>query len=107
MPKLTIQIKKYGDFLGTRKIGGEIREYINEEWDKFNIIVFDMGGVKGLTNSFADECFGKLLLEKGLDEFNKKLRFKNLNPLVRTVLHFVLGRRYRERKSNLSKKEEE
>ena len=52
----TIKLVKYGEVLGTRKLGNYVRK-------KFNIgereIVLDFSGVRCVTNSFADEAVGK------------------------------------------------
>lgn len=89
---------EYGTDFGTRDMGAKIREkllpVINglEDGDK---LVFDFTGVNVVTNSFADECIAKLLMEMPLDELKRRTTFKGLNPLAEKCVLVALQRRYR------------
>lgn len=49
-----------------------------------NKIVYDFAGVKTVTNSFADECFGKLV--GSFDPHIKsKVIFENTSPFIKNV----------------------
>ena len=89
---------EYGTDFGTRDMGAKIREkllpVINglDDGDK---LVFDFTGVNVVTNSFADECIAKLLMEMPLDELKRRTTFKGLNPLAEKCVLVALQRRYR------------
>lgn len=83
---MIIRFAAYGESLGTRFLGKKIREDIVNNLDHEEKIVFDLSGVELLSNSFADECFGKLVADFGLDYIKSKTTFININPLVSKVI---------------------
>lgn len=95
---------EYGTDFGTRDMGAKIREkllpVINglDDGDK---LVFDFTGVNVVTNSFADECIAKLLMEMSLDELKRRTTFKGLNPLAEKCVLVALQRRYRVIKESM------
>jgi hypothetical protein len=97
---------EYGTDFGTRDMGAKIREkllpVINglDDGDK---LVFDFTGVNVVTNSFADECIAKLLMEMPLDELKRRTTFKGLNPLAEKCVLVALQRRYRVIKETTNK----
>lgn len=97
---------EYGTDFGTRDMGAKIREkllpVINglEDGDK---LVFDFTGVNVVTNSFADECIAKLLMEMPLNELKRRTTFKGLNPLAEKCVLVALQRRYRVIKETTNK----
>ena len=52
-------------------------------------------GVNVVSNSFADECLAKLLLEMPLDELKHHTTFRGLNPLAERSVLVALQRRYK------------
>lgn len=50
------------------------------------ITIFDFDSVNLILNSFADECFGKLIKEVGLEKTKKLTTFENMNPCVELVI---------------------
>lgn len=54
------------------------RELINGQ----EKVVLDFTGVNVVSNSFADECIAKLLLDMSLVELKRRTTFRGLNPLV-------------------------
>jgi len=55
---------------------------------KNEFVVFDFEGVDFISHSFADECFGKLLLTIKLSELKQKTTFKKMRMnLQRNQLH--------------------
>lgn len=58
-------------------------------------VVLDFTGVNVVTNSFADECIAKLLLEMPLDELKKRTTFHGLNPVAERSVLVALQRRYK------------
>ena len=63
---------KYGENFGTREMGAKIRQELLVLLEGDERIVLDFTGVNVVTNSFADECIAKLLLDMPLVELKKK-----------------------------------
>ena len=57
-------------------------------------VVLDFTGVNVVSNSFADECIAKLLLEIPLQELKKRTTFRGLNPMAEKSVLVALQRRY-------------
>ena len=51
--------------------------------------------VNVVSNSFADECIAKLLLEMPLAELKRRTTFRGLNPLAERSVLVALQRRYK------------
>lgn len=92
---------QFGENFGTRDMGAKIREkllpLISSGSER---VVLDFTGVNVVTNSFADECIAKLLLEMPLDELKKRTTFRGLNPMAEKSVLVALQRRYKVIKSN-------
>ena len=58
-------------------------------------VVLDFTGVNVVSNSFADECIAKLLLEMPLDELKNHTTFRGLNPLAERSVLVAFQRRYK------------
>ena len=58
-------------------------------------VVLDFTGVNVVSNSFADECIAKLLLDIPLDELKRRTTFRGLNPLAERSVLVALQRRYK------------
>ena len=61
------KFSRFGTDLGLTATGAKIREQLRSLLDKDEKIILDFTGVNVVTNSFADECIAKLLLEMPLD----------------------------------------
>ena len=97
---------EYGTDFGTRDMGAKIREKLLPVINGLNDgdkLVFDFTGVNVVTNSFADECIAKLLMEMPLDELKRRTTFKGLNPLAEKCVLVALQRRYRVIKETTNK----
>jgi len=57
-------------------------------------VVLDFTGLDTVTNSFADECIAKLLLEMPLDELKAKTTFSGLTPMTERSILTALQRRH-------------
>ena len=78
---------EYGTDFGTRDMGQKLRQKLLPLIKENDKVVLDFTGVNVVSNSFADECIAKLLLEMPLDELKQHTTFKGLNPLAeRSVL---------------------
>lgn len=86
-----------GNALGTRFLGRNIRVQIENSIKNGETVVFNFEGVNIISHSFADECFGKLLLNLELQDLKSKTTFKNTNETIKKMISFTLS----ERISNL------
>jgi hypothetical protein len=80
---------KFGDIsssLGTRNLGAKIRETIIQEIKSNDKVYLDFNDVNVVTNSFANECFGKLKKTISNDVFKSKISFLNTNDFVQHVI---------------------
>jgi len=93
------KFEQFGTDFGTRDMGAKIRQQLRPLLDKDEKVVLDFTGVNVVTNSFADECIAKLLLEMSLDDLKKHTTFKGLNPLAERCVLVALQRRYKVIKS--------
>lgn len=79
--------------LGTRMLGSKIRTDIEKSFSKGEFVLFDFEGVTSISHSFADECFGKLLLSFELKFLQSQSTFRNTNELVQKTILFTLNER--------------
>ncbi|MDO4510630.1 MAG: STAS-like domain-containing protein [Bacteroidales bacterium] len=86
---------QYGTDFGTRDMGAKIRNILLPLIKGEERVALDFTGVNVVSNSFADECLAKLLLEMPLDELKKRTTFRGLNPLAEASVLSALQRRYR------------
>lgn len=93
-----LELNKWGDFLGTRWLGGKVRTEIEELLELNDKVMIDCEGVDMLTNSFADEAVGKLAANLGKDDFQQQIRLLNVSPNVSPILRRAIAKRLRGRK---------
>jgi hypothetical protein len=86
---------QYGTDFGTRDMGQKLRQKLLPLIQGNDKVVLDFTGVNVVSNSFADECIAKLLLEMPLDELKQHTTFKGLNPLAERSVLVALQRRYK------------
>lgn len=79
--------------MGTRLLGAQIRADLLTLLDGKEKVVLDFSGIDTVTNSFADECIAKLLLEMTLDELKAKTTFTGLTPMTERSILTALKRR--------------
>ena len=80
--------------LGTRHSAKRIRRLVSEKIASAGSAVIDFRSVT-LTQSFADELLGPLILEHG-PAVLKKLAFKSCSEDARAVITFVVSQRLRD-----------
>lgn len=90
----TLFLGAHGNFLASQFAGEVVRDEITRDLHSGKVIV-DFSEVIGIGPSFADECFGEILRERGLKVFGRDLRFTGANQDIRTVVQFVLSERRR------------
>ena len=88
-----IHFSHLGDSLGTRFLGKALRLTFENSIHEGENVVFDFSDVKTISHSFADECFGKLLLRWDLAELKSKTTFTNANEQVKKMIAFTWSER--------------
>lgn len=86
---------EYGTDFGTRDMGQKLRQKLLKLINTSEKVVLDFTGVNVVSNSFADECIAKLLLEMPLDELKRHTTFRGLNTLAERSVLIALQRRYK------------
>ena len=92
---ITFHFIKYGEYLGTRQLGERVSEQLWPLIQGNERVCLDFEGVDVVSNSFADECIAKLLLEMPLDELKRRTTFRGLNPMAERSVLVALQRRYK------------
>ena len=91
---VTFTFRDFGQNLGTRPLGKRVREQLLPLIEQNECVVLDFTGVDVVSNSFADECVAKLLLEMPLSELKKRTTFRGLNPISSESVLTALRRRH-------------
>ena len=91
---VTFSFREYGQNLGTRPLGKRVREQLLPLIEQNERVVLDFTGVDVVSNSFADECIAKLLLEMPLTELKSRTTFRGLNPIASESVLTALRRRH-------------
>ena len=89
------KFSEYGSDFGTRDMGQKLREKLLPLINGNDKVVLDFTGVNVVSNSFADECIAKLLLEMSLAELKSCTTFRGLNPMAERSVLVALQRRYK------------
>lgn len=89
------KFKEYGTNFGTRDMGQKLRQKLLPLINGNEKVVLDFTDVNVVSNSFADECIAKLLLEMPLDKLKKHTTFQGLNPMAERSVLVALQRRYK------------
>jgi hypothetical protein len=91
---VTFSFREYGQNLGTCPLGKRVREQLLPLIEQNERVVLDFTGVDVVSNSFADECIAKLLLEMPLAELKSRTTFRGLNPIASESVLTALRRRH-------------
>lgn len=86
---------QYGTDFGTREMGAKIRELLRPMLTEGKCVSLNFAGVNVVSNSFADECIAKLLLDMPLDTLKQRITFSGLNPMAECSILVALQRRYK------------
>lgn len=79
--------KSIGPNLSTRKTAAIVRQELAASSEP---VIVDFSGVQLMSHSFADELFGKLAEQFGLDVFRERFRLVNLTEQDRMMLRAVV-----------------
>jgi hypothetical protein len=63
-----------------------MRKKIVQYIEKNERIVFDFSGVEIVSNSFADECFAKLMVDFDLPRVKEQTTIQNASPFIKAVI---------------------
>lgn len=100
---MIMKMSERGDTLISRVEGAEIREKIIEVINKGEQVKLDFSGITRITQSFADELFGKILYDISLDNFMKTISIYNAAEDIRKVIKLSI----RQRNEMISKQRNE
>ncbi|SEO13777.1 protein of unknown function [bacterium A37T11] len=81
-----IRFSTLGKHLSTRRDGAVMREKIARGIEEKQWIELDFDGVEVISNSFADECFAKLMFDYDLPTVKSSTTFKNASPFIKAVI---------------------
>lgn len=88
-----LQFRQFGIHLGTRHLGAGARMLLLEKIKTSAPVLCNLSGVEVMSNSFADECFGKLLEQYGLEALRGLITFSSSDALVARSIVTALNRR--------------
>ena len=91
---VTFAFREYGENLGTRQLGAVAREGLLSLLQQEERVVLDFTGVNVVSNSFADECIAKVLMNMTLEELKRRTTFRGLNPVASACVLTALKRRH-------------
>lgn len=91
---MTIMMNEFGRSLTTRMAGRAAYDRIAPALlSSTETVTFDFSGVSTVTNSFADEVFGRLVAELGFEAFKSKSAFRNVGSLWAKVIRSAMDSR--------------
>ncbi len=92
---MTMELAKWSRNLGSRDLGEQVRlELLNTINTLDKPIELSFKDVLMVSSSFADECFGKLILTIGSKSFREDFLIKDLDD---QVIKMVLNRSIKQR----------
>jgi len=103
--------KEYGPVCGHRELPNgrkdakHLQKVLARALQKAEKIRLSFKGVMVLTPSFADEAFGKLAEQFGLDPLNKLLEFKDVSEYVAQRINYAVDSRLKRREQAAKQKE--
>ena len=90
---IIFKFNQFGEYLGTRMLGVRVREQLLPLLDGEEKVVLDFEGVDVVSNSFADECLAKLLIDRSLDDIKQRTTYRGLNDFARKNIALAFKRR--------------
>ncbi len=94
MNEITIKLK--GTDLTSRRSASEKRKQIDQEINNGNLVSVDLSEVIMMSEAYADELFGIIAINLGVDEFATKIRLLNVSDTVLKSIAIVIRRRKKE-----------
>ena len=90
---MNIKLGNINNSLFIRSLGSRLRLEIEDKLKKGEFVCFDFSDVDFVSHSFADDCFGKLLLKWDINELKKQTTFINTNALIKNTISFTFKER--------------
>lgn len=87
---VTIKMSSYGASIGTRDVGAQIRNKVEQELAADHRVYFDFTGVQIISSGFADELFGKLYRQLGRERFLQAIRINGFESETQKELITLL-----------------
>jgi hypothetical protein len=78
--------------LATRAAGADARRFISDALKKCEVVRINMIGMN-VSPSFADECFGLLAAELGLEQYGRRVQLINVPEAAEDLIRLVVYRR--------------
>jgi hypothetical protein len=95
---MDIEMSSFGTSLTTRVAGrSAYKEIVSKIESSDDTVVFDFSGVDSITNSFADEVFGRLALDFGIDQLREFTTFRSIKPFWAHVVRSAMDTRDSQR----------
>lgn len=84
---MIVSMSRFGTALSTRASGREAYDIVRVESRGFNqVMEFDFIGVSMVTNSFADELFGRMVMHLGMERMRALTTFRNVSPFWARII---------------------
>jgi hypothetical protein len=91
---MVLKMSQFGSSLCTRDMGRAAFEIINDVLSgSSDRVVFDFCDVNSVTNSFADEVFGRLVFQHGFDMVRARTHFENVDRFSAVTIRTAMARR--------------
>lgn len=91
---MVIHMREFGRSLVTRVSGRAAYDSVTPLEE--GVTTFDFEGVGLVSNSFADEVFGRLVYDLGIDELRRRTHFENVPPFSAMVIRHAIDWRSAE-----------
>ena len=92
---INFRFSNFGENLGTRMLGEKVRHELMPLINGNEKVVLNFSGVNVVSNSFADECLGKILLVMPLEDLKQRTTFIGLNDFAKMNIATAFKRRQR------------
>ena len=90
---IRFEFRNIGEYLGTRQLGEQVRKQLLPLIKGDERVELDFTGVDVVSNSFADECLAKLMLEMSIEELKQRTTFTGLNDFAKKNIVVAFRRR--------------
>jgi hypothetical protein len=91
-----LALSNYGTQLLTRELGTAIRADLASHLAAGRTVLVRLDGIEDITPSCVDDAFGKLSEMMGSEAFASRVKFEGGQPVVKTLIQFVLKTRQRQ-----------
>lgn len=99
---MIVNMSRFGTALSTRASGRGAYDFVSSTTDNFSVPVeFDFSGVNTVSNSFADELFGRMAFELGMEKVRSLTSFSGVKPLAARIIRSAMEARNTQREPTL------